>query len=103
MFLKAKPFASLGSTHHVPKRRVHSTVNADEIAHFSKLSSEWWNELGEFRILHRMNPIRMQYIVDKLHEVDKDEKKHLSFAAGNILSGMDVLDVGCGGGLLSEV
>ena len=43
-----------------------STVNADEIAHFSRLSSLWWDERGEFGMLHKMNPVRMQFIKEKL-------------------------------------
>jgi len=81
---------------------VHTTVNADEIAHFSKLSSKWWDEQGEFSILHRMNPVRVQYIVDKLTEVAQDEDESRVPKGSRVLSGMDVLDVGCGGGLLSE-
>ncbi|KAF9240660.1 S-adenosyl-L-methionine-dependent methyltransferase [Melanogaster broomeanus] len=58
-----------------------STVNAEEVAHFSRLSSSWWDEHGEFALLHRMNPVRVRF---------------------HVLRGLDVLDVGCGGGLLSE-
>lgn len=81
-----------------------STVNASEIAHFSRLSSEWWNERGEFSFLHKMNPVRMQFIREKLIETAYDEQPATVNAKKvGILEGMDVLDVGCGGGLLSEV
>lgn len=46
-----------------------STVNKDEIAHFSRLSSLWWDEQGEFHLLHKMNPIRMQFIQEKMVNV----------------------------------
>ncbi|KAF8159435.1 S-adenosyl-L-methionine-dependent methyltransferase [Crassisporium funariophilum] len=80
----------------------HGSVNSDEIAHFSKLSSEWWDEQGEFSFLHKMNPVRMQFIRDKLLEVARDENPYAELEGGNVLKGLDVLDVGCGGGLLSE-
>lgn len=78
-----------------------NSVNSDEIAHFSKLSSEWWDEKGEFSFLHKMNPVRMQFIREKLLEVAQEENPGLE--SGDMLAGLDVLDVGCGGGLLSEV
>jgi hypothetical protein len=84
-----------------------SSVNADEIAHFSRLSSLWWDEAGEFGMLHKMNPVRVQFIREKLLEVARDEETELKAAkieaSGHPLKGLDVLDVGCGGGLLSEV
>ena len=80
-----------------------SSVNHDEIAHFSKLSSQWWDEQGEFSFLHKMNPVRMQFIADKLLEVAYDEKSDAEPERSQVLKGLDVLDVGCGGGLLSEV
>ncbi|KAJ4469539.1 S-adenosyl-L-methionine-dependent methyltransferase [Lentinula aciculospora] len=81
-----------------------STVNASEIAHFSRLSAEWWNERGEFSFLHKMNPVRMQFIREKLIETAYDEQPEEAVDAKKvrILEGLDVLDVGCGGGLLSE-
>ena len=55
---------------------------------FNKLSQDWWDENGKFKILHKIKPIRMKYIVDQLNS--KNIKK------------IDVLDIGCGGGLISE-
>lgn len=46
--------------------RPQSTINQDEIAFFSRLSALWWDEQGEFGMLHRMNPVRMQFIREKL-------------------------------------
>ena len=86
------------------------SVNPEEIAFFSKLSSQWWDETGEFGFLHRMNPLRVQFIRDKLHEVALDERPDDFRAPGkntvslsDVLRDLNVLDVGCGGGLLSEV
>jgi hypothetical protein len=78
-----------------------STVNPSEVAHFSRLSSLWWDEHGEFKLLHRMNPVRMQFLREKLTEVALDEQGE-GFNQ-DVFKGLDVLDVGCGGGLLSEV
>ncbi|KAL1733939.1 S-adenosyl-L-methionine-dependent methyltransferase [Schizophyllum commune] len=85
------------------------SVNPEEIAFFSKLSSQWWDETGEFGFLHRMNPLRVQFIRDKLHEVALDERPDDFRAPGknmvsptDVLRDLSVLDVGCGGGLLSE-
>ena len=89
-----------------PRRTIHtgSTVNADEIAHFSRLSSLWWDEQGEFSLLHRMNPVRMQFIRQKLLEIERDDADDDDGTdRWDILAGKSVLDVGCGGGLLSEV
>ncbi|THH17780.1 hypothetical protein EW146_g3105 [Bondarzewia mesenterica] len=85
-----------------------SSVNAEEIAHFSRLSSLWWDERGEFGLLHKMNPQRMQFIRDKILESAREDDGGEAWAveaerSGNVLKGMDVLDVGCGGGILSEV
>ena len=79
------------------------SINHEEIAHFSRLSSQWWDEQGEFSFLHKMNPVRMQFIADKLLEVAYDEKPDAELERSQVLKGLDVLDVGCGGGLLSEV
>ncbi|KAF5383192.1 hypothetical protein D9615_004910 [Tricholomella constricta] len=79
----------------------HGTINAEEIAHFSRLSSQWWDEQGEFAYLHRMNPVRVQFIQDKLLEVSREHEGEEAPPTRG-LRGLDVLDVGCGGGLLSE-
>lgn len=79
----------------------HGTINASEIAHFSRLSSQWWDEQGEFAFLHRMNPVRVQFIKDKLLEVSREGGEE-GMPSSTILRDLDVLDVGCGGGLLSE-
>ncbi|QSX28455.1 bifunctional 2-polyprenyl-6-hydroxyphenol methylase/3-demethylubiquinol 3-O-methyltransferase UbiG [Shewanella cyperi] len=64
----------------------HANVDANEIAKFEKMAATWWDPEGEFKPLHQLNPLRLNYI-------DK--------TAGGIF-GKAVLDVGCGGGILSE-
>ncbi|KAI0709537.1 ubiquinone biosynthesis O-methyltransferase [Cerioporus squamosus] len=78
-----------------------SSVNPDEIAHFSRLSQLWWDERGEFGLLHKMNPVRMEFVRQKVLEMQRED----GFEDVNEalpLAGLDVLDVGCGGGLLCE-
>jgi len=73
-----------------------NTINYKEIEKFSKLSEEWWNPLGKFRPLHKLNPIRIKYIKQNIIE-------HFNIAnLKNPLNNLSLLDVGCGGGLLSE-
>ena len=79
-----------------------NTVDASEIELFSRLSSQWWDERGEFAMLHKMNPVRMEFIKKKLQEIQLEEGTS-PFSSATPLEGLDVLDVGCGGGLLSEV
>ncbi len=73
------------------------TVDKDEIERFSRIADEWWDENGKFKPLHRMNPIRLGYIRDRaaMH-FGKDSAQIQS------LSGLSLLDIGCGGGLLCE-
>jgi polyprenyldihydroxybenzoate methyltransferase/3-demethylubiquinol 3-O-methyltransferase len=84
-----------------------SSVNQEEIAFFSRLSSRWWDESGEYGQLHRMNPKRVEFIKDKLIEIVREEEGELLADRMSVdarpFSKLSVLDVGCGGGLLSEV
>src|SRR5262249_61192717 len=71
------------------------TLDRDEVARFAKLSSQWWDEHGTFRQLHRINPVRLAYIRDQLcRRFGRDARE-----AGS-LSGLSILDIGGGGGLL---
>lgn len=83
-----------------------STVNADEIAHFSRLSEHWWDESGEFGMLHKLNPVRAQFVRDRVVRTIEDEghpNPGVSRTAfSKPLEGLTAVDVGCGGGLLSE-
>jgi 2-polyprenyl-6-hydroxyphenyl methylase/3-demethylubiquinone-9 3-methyltransferase len=71
-----------------------TTTDPAEIAKFSALAAEWWNPKGPFGALHRLNPVRLQYIRDQA-------LKHFGKPARKPLDGVTTLDLGCGGGLVS--
>jgi 2-polyprenyl-6-hydroxyphenyl methylase/3-demethylubiquinone-9 3-methyltransferase len=73
------------------------TLDTDEVARFAKLAGQWWDADGPFKPLHRINPTRLTYIRDQLCLRFGRDKK----AAGS-LTGLTVLDIGCGGGLVAE-
>ena len=76
-----------------------STINKQEIQKFSKLADEWWDVNGKFKPLHMFNPIRIEYIIEKikLHfNISKEMKNN------RYLENLKILDIGCGGGLISE-
>ena len=74
-----------------------STVDEAEIKRFSQLAQSWWNPEGPFRPLHRLNPLRLKYI--RKHLCAHFDRDVTSFKP---LTGLRLLDIGCGGGLLSE-
>ena len=74
-----------------------SSVDPDEIAKFTRLAAEWWDPNGKFRPLHQFNPVRLGFIrAAAAAHFARDEKSLAPF------KGLDLLDIGCGGGLLSE-
>ena len=74
-----------------------ASIDAEEIAKFAAMAEAWWDPAGKFRPLHRFNPVRLAYIRDSLcARFDRDPK------SDHPLKGLKLLDVGCGGGLLSE-
>ena len=73
-----------------------TSVNKKEIDKFSKIANEWWDPDGKFKPLHKFNPIRIKYIKENIINNFKLKNK------SKPLSGIKILDIGCGGGLLSE-
>ena len=73
-----------------------STINKKEIEKFSKIAEEWWNPSGKFKPLHKFNPIRISYIKNNIIKTMKITDRNKP------LKKIKILDVGCGGGLLSE-
>jgi len=75
----------------------HTTVDPAEIERFSRIAGEWWDPAGKFAALHRLNPVRIGYIRDRAAAHWKRDA-----LSGVPLQGLSLLDIGCGGGLLSE-
>ena len=74
-----------------------TTINKEEIQKFSRLADEWWDVNGKFKPLHMFNPVRIEYITENIKNyfnIEKDKQ--------NFLQGLNILDIGCGGGLISE-
>lgn len=89
--------------HHAPhdagtgQTRASTTVDATEIAKFSAMAEAWWDPEGDFKPLHRFNPIRISYIRDvAARHFGRDAAGETPF------DGLALLEVGCGGGLLTE-
>ena len=74
-----------------------TTIDAAEVAKFEAMAAEWWDPNGKFKPLHQMNPCRLHYITSQISaEFDRNLTQPHPFA------GLRILDIGCGGGLLSE-
>ena len=73
-----------------------NSINKKEIEKFSKIAEEWWNPNGKFKPLHNFNPIRIKYIKENIEKYLKIKSQDRP------LKNINLLDIGCGGGLLSE-
>lgn len=74
-----------------------TTIDQVEVDRFSAMAAEWWDPTGKFKPLHKINPVRLAYIRDHVSaHFGRDPKTHRP------LEGLRILDIGCGGGLLSE-
>ena len=73
-----------------------NTIDLEEVKQFNDLSTQWWNENGPFKPLHQLNPTRIRFIRNEIinhFSLNKSE---------NLLNGLQILDIGCGGGLIAE-
>ena len=74
-----------------------TTVDPAEVAKFEAMAAEWWDMNGKFKPLHMLNPCRLDYITQQIAaEYDRD------LTGPEPFKGLRILDIGCGGGLLSE-
>ncbi|MES0883533.1 bifunctional 2-polyprenyl-6-hydroxyphenol methylase/3-demethylubiquinol 3-O-methyltransferase UbiG [Roseibium sp. SCP14] len=73
------------------------TIDSEEVARFSAMAEQWWDPTGDFKPLHKFNPVRLAYIKQEVcRHFGRDPK------AADAFKGLRFLDIGCGGGLLSE-
>jgi 2-polyprenyl-6-hydroxyphenyl methylase/3-demethylubiquinone-9 3-methyltransferase len=79
------------------RQRPETTIDEGEVARFAALADDWWNPRGKMAPLHKFNPVRLAFIRDRTcSQFGRDPK------ALDSLAGLDILDVGCGGGILAE-
>ncbi len=74
----------------------NNTINKEEIEKFNSLAEEWWDPDGKFKPLHKFNPIRIEYIKNNIIKEFNIKNKKKPF------SNLEIMDIGCGGGLLTE-
>jgi len=79
------------------RARSGSTVDETEVERFSALAAEWWNPRGKMAVLHKFNPVRLGFIKETACEHFGRDARRL-----DALAGLRILDIGCGGGILSE-
>ena len=75
----------------------NSTINKSEVEKFTNLANEWWKYDGKFKTLHKFNPVRLEFIISQIKK-----NFNTSNTEGKPLSGLKILDIGCGGGLMCE-
>ena len=87
----------LMASQHTETAGSRSSLNEEEVRRFAELAEEWWDPDGPFKPLHRINPVRLAYLRDRLCEAFGRDAN-----TARCLEGLRVLDIGCGGGLICE-
>jgi 2-polyprenyl-6-hydroxyphenyl methylase/3-demethylubiquinone-9 3-methyltransferase len=82
------------------ENRSDSTIDSRDVARFDRLGQDWWNPHGAMRALHKFNPVRVAYLRDLLSR--RMPKPEGGRQPSTPLEGLEILDIGCGGGILSE-
>jgi 2-polyprenyl-6-hydroxyphenyl methylase/3-demethylubiquinone-9 3-methyltransferase len=83
-----------------PPERTEPSIDPEEVARFDRLAEDWWNPRGPMRALHQFNPVRVDYLRRLLTK--RFRKERVEGNASRPLEGLTLLDIGCGGGVLSE-
>ena len=91
-------------------KNISNTIDEAEIEKFSKIADEWWSETGKFKPLHKFNPCRISYIIEQLTQLNTHKTDYGCLTSPSAedknsylpLKNLQILDVGCGGGLLCE-
>jgi 2-polyprenyl-6-hydroxyphenyl methylase/3-demethylubiquinone-9 3-methyltransferase len=86
-----------GAAKRKPRKRRPTTAAEDEVRRFAAIAHGWWDPMGDFKPLHRLNPVRLAFIRDNLVGHFRRDPR-----AEAPLAGLSVLDIGCGGGLIAE-
>lgn len=81
-----------------PQERMEPSIDPEEVARFDRLGEDWWNPRGPMRALHQFNPVRVDYLRRLLTQRFRKGRPESQAS----LEGLEILDIGCGGGLLSE-
>lgn len=82
------------------ERATGASINPEEVARFERLAETWWDEQGPMRPLHQFNPVRVEYLRQLL--AARLSRRKEPAPTDQPLEGLDILDIGCGGGLLTE-
>lgn len=80
--------------------RPQTTIDQEEYNKFSNMAEDWWDQTGKFKALHQINPLRLNYIREQISQFYSQRGEELDVVKP--LQGLEILDIGCGGGLVSE-